>query len=157
MLTKEEYHEMIIACRQDHLKFIDMTQSLIGGIIVDKLEDEFEVLFAFTEACASLQIFSYQDHFQLRILEKELATVELPTLDQWKTVERFGRTRYLLNTPGVSIKPKRVSIRPLGVFQVITGTTNELDPRHHHTSISKHARYSSRQAHAQNRTGVPPH
>ena len=95
---------MHIMCRKDHLNFTNMTQSLTGGITVDKLADEFKVLFAFKEACAHLQIFSYQDHFKLRILAKEMATVELPTPNQWKTVEIFSRTRYLLNAPpgGVS-------------------------------------------------------
>ena len=55
MLTTDGYYEKLIACRQDHANFVDMNQSLYGRVIVDKLADEFEILFTFKEACAHLQ------------------------------------------------------------------------------------------------------
>ena len=55
MLTQKEYHEKLIECRLDHTNFADMNQSLSGKTIVDKLEDEFEIFFAFKEACAHLK------------------------------------------------------------------------------------------------------
>ena len=58
MLTKDEYYEKMIAWRQDHTNFVDMNQLLSGRVIVDKLADEFEILFGFKEACAHLQSFS---------------------------------------------------------------------------------------------------
>ena len=47
-----------------------MNQSLSGRVIVDKLANEFEILFSFEEACAHLQIYSYKDHIELHVLEK---------------------------------------------------------------------------------------
>ena len=83
----------------DHLNFAYMTQLLTGGIIVDKLENEFKVLFAFREACTHLQSFSYQENFELRILVKEIITLEFLTLEQSKILEIFSSTMYLLNAP----------------------------------------------------------
>ena len=70
---------MLIACRKDHLNFKNMTQPLIGGVIVDKLANEFEVLFSFREAHARIQSYSYQENFELHILAKEMIALELPT------------------------------------------------------------------------------
>ena len=74
-----------------------MNQSLSGKMIVEKLADEFEIFFSFKEACAHLQNYSYRDHIELRVLAKEMSTPELPSLDQWKTVGKFERTKYTLH------------------------------------------------------------
>ena len=77
MLTKDEYNEKLVACRQDHLNFADMTQSPTGKVLVEKLANEFKILFGFKEACVHLQIFSYKHHTKLRVLEKEISMLEL--------------------------------------------------------------------------------
>ena len=41
MLTKDAYYEKLVERKQDHLKFVDITQSLTGRIIIHKLADEF--------------------------------------------------------------------------------------------------------------------
>ena len=43
MLNKDEYYEKLIAWRQDHLNFADMTESLTGKVLVKTLVDEFEI------------------------------------------------------------------------------------------------------------------
>ena len=57
MLIKDEYYEKLIACRKYHVNFAYMNQPLSDRVIVDKLVDEFEIMFAFKETCAHLQIF----------------------------------------------------------------------------------------------------
>ena len=98
MLTQKEYHENMIECRLYHTNFADMNQSLSGKTIVDKLADEFEIFFSFKEASAHLQNYSYRDHIELHVLEKDMCTLELPSPHQWKTVEKFMRTKYMLHT-----------------------------------------------------------
>ena len=75
-----------------------MKQLLSDRTIVDKLVDEFEIFFSFKEACVHLQIYSYRDHIELRVLEKEMSTLDLTSVDQWKTMEKFRRTKYMLHT-----------------------------------------------------------
>ena len=58
-----------------------MQQSLSGKEIIDKLSEYFEMLYAFRATCAQLPEFSYMEHVELRVLEKEMANLELPTID----------------------------------------------------------------------------
>ena len=46
--------------------------------------------------CAQLPENSYKDHVELRVLAKEMASLELPTVNQWKTIEKYGKTKYKL-------------------------------------------------------------
>ena len=64
---------------------------------MDKLVDEFEILFAFKEACAHLYSVSYKDNTKLCVLAKEMSMLELSSLERWKIVERFRRTTYTLH------------------------------------------------------------
>ena len=98
MLNQKEYHEKLIECILDHTNFVDMNQSLSGRRVADKLADEFEIFFAFKEVCAHLQNYSYSDHIELCVLANEMSTLELPSIDQWKTIEKFGRTKYTWHT-----------------------------------------------------------
>ena len=89
MMTQKEYHEILIECRLDHANCTDMNQSLSG---------EFEIFFTFKEACVHIKNYSYEDHIELHVLENEFSTLEMPSLDQWNTVEKFRRTKYSLHT-----------------------------------------------------------
>ena len=51
------------------------------------------MLFAFRATCAQLPNFYYMEHVELRLLEKEMASLELETVDQWKIVEKYGNTK----------------------------------------------------------------
>ena len=69
-----------------------MQQSLFGKIVVDKLDEDFEMLFDFKDTCAKLSYFSYVENVDLRVFEKEMANLYFPTVDQWKTIEQFEKT-----------------------------------------------------------------
>ena len=74
-----------------------MSQSLLGKIVIEKLAVEFEIINTFRVVCTQLPGILYVDHVELQVLGKEIANLELPTMDQWKTVEKFGRTKYKLH------------------------------------------------------------
>ena len=57
--------------------------------MVDKLAVDFEIMNAFMRVCTQLPIISYVDHVELRVLTKEMANLELPSMDQWKMIEKF--------------------------------------------------------------------
>ena len=97
MLSQKEYQDRLIECRSNHIKFADMQQSLLGKEIVDKLADDFEMIFSFKAMCAPLPYFSYRYHMELRVLEKEMAILDLPSVDQCKSVEKYGRSKYKLH------------------------------------------------------------
>ena len=70
----------------DHRKFEYMYNSLSGKTVIDKLSIDFEIIDTFRPICAQLPVILYVDHVDLRVLAKEMASLELPSVDQWKTV-----------------------------------------------------------------------
>ena len=79
------------------MKFEDMNQSLLGKTMIDKLAVGFEIINNFIEFCSQMPPISYVDHVELREVAKKMANLELPYVDQWKTIEKFGRTKYHLH------------------------------------------------------------
>ena len=59
-----------------------MNQSLFGKVIIDKLASEFELVNTFKTIGAQLSPISYVDHVELKLLEKEMASLEIPSGDQ---------------------------------------------------------------------------
>ena len=100
MLSQKEYHDLLIRCRLDHSKFVDMQQSLSRKTIIDKLADELEIVLTFNATCARLPNFSYRDHVEIGVLSKDISTLELPTIYHWKSVEKFWRIKYVLHAQG---------------------------------------------------------
>ena len=74
-----------------------MTQFLSGNIIIEKLAMEFELVNTFRTIRAQLPPISYVEHVELRVLEKEMESLELPSRDQWKSIEKFGKMKYKLH------------------------------------------------------------
>ena len=74
-----------------------MTQSLSGKIIIDKLAVDFEIINMFMAIFTQFPPISYVYHVELRVLVKEMKNMELPYLDQCKTIEKFGRKKYKLH------------------------------------------------------------
>ena len=42
---------------------------------------DFEIIDTFRDTCAQLPTISYEDHVELRVLAKEMASLKLPTVD----------------------------------------------------------------------------
>ena len=81
----------------DHKNFEDMTQSLTWKVIIEKLAIYFEILDQIGIIGAKLSLISYVDHIELRVLAKEITSLEVPSGDRWKTIENFGRMKYKLH------------------------------------------------------------
>ena len=96
-ISQSKFQALLVKSRLDHKKFEDMTQSLSQKIIIDKLEVDFELVNSFKEINAHLPPISYIDHVELRVLEKEMESLEFPSRDQWKTIEKFGKMKYKLH------------------------------------------------------------
>ena len=65
--------------------------------MVNKLAVDFEIINTFGTVCSQLPPVSNVYHVELRVLANEMANLELPSVDQWKTIENFGRTKYKLH------------------------------------------------------------
>ena len=59
--------------------------------MVYKLDGHFEMLFDFKATSSKLAYYSYVENVDLRVVSKEMVNLDLPNVDQWKTVEHFGK------------------------------------------------------------------
>ena len=64
---------------------------------MEKMVDDFEMVFSFKATCAHLLDCSYMDHMEMRVLLKEMFTLDLPFVDQGKIVKKYGRSKYTLH------------------------------------------------------------
>ena len=74
-----------------------MNQSLIGKTIIDKLVVDFELVDSFRTIGSQLPPISYVDHVEIRVLAKEMENFEIPSGDQWKTIETLDKMKYRLH------------------------------------------------------------
>ena len=71
-------------------------QSLPGKTLIEKLTGDFEIMFDFKDTCTKLPYFSYPKNVELRVLAKEMISLDPLAIDQWKTIENYGKRKYRL-------------------------------------------------------------
>ena len=87
----------MVKTRLDHRNFEDMTESLSGKAVIDKLVVDFEIVYSFRMIGAKIPPISYVDHVELRVFANEMENLEVPSGDQWKTIEKFEKIKYRLH------------------------------------------------------------
>ena len=98
MWSHREYNDRLISCILDHRQFDDMQhQSLSRKIVIDKLTIDFEMSFEFKAICTKFPEFSYAENVELNLMVKEMISLDLPTTDQWKLVDNYGKHKYMLH------------------------------------------------------------
>ena len=98
MFSQEHYHNLLVQCRMDHSKFNDLEKSLTGKTIVDMLTEDFEILQKFAIIRSRLPKKSYEAYMELEVSIREMTECDTPSSEQWKAVERFGKTKYILHS-----------------------------------------------------------
>ena len=96
MLPPEHYHHLLVRARMDHSKFDSLAKNLTGKTIVDMLAEDFEVLQKFVVIRARLPRKSYEAYMELEVAIREMMECDTPSSEQWKAVEWFGKTKYIL-------------------------------------------------------------
>ena len=83
--------------RMDHSKFDDLVKGLMGKVIVDELTEDFEILQKFLIFIGGLPTMSYEAYIDLEVSIQEMIEYDIPSAEQWRAVERFGKTKYILH------------------------------------------------------------
>ena len=65
LISQSEYQDLLVKATLDHRKFKDMTQSLTGKAIIDKLVVYFEILDLFRIIGGKVTPIYYVDHLEL--------------------------------------------------------------------------------------------
>ena len=96
--SQKEYTDRLISYRFNHIQFDDMQhQTLSRKLVIKKFAGDFEMLFDFKATCTKLRDFCYLEIVELRVLEKDMINLDLPTTDQWKIIENYGKSKYKLH------------------------------------------------------------
>ena len=82
----------------DHSKFEDLVKGLTGKVIVGKLTEDFEILDRFLIIKKGLPAVSYESYMDLEVSIREMTEYDTPNVEQWKNVEKFGKTKYTLHS-----------------------------------------------------------
>ena len=81
----------------DHSNFDDLVKGLMGKVVVDKLTKDFEILQKFLIVKGGLPTMSYETYMDLEVSIWEMIEYDIPSVEQWRAVERFGKTKYVLH------------------------------------------------------------
>ena len=98
MFSQEHYHSLLVQIRMDHSKFDDLEKGLTGKSIVDKLTEDFKIFQKFLMIRKGLPKVSYEAYMELEVAIREMMECDIPSLEQWKAMERFWKTRYILHS-----------------------------------------------------------
>ena len=98
MFSQEHYHNLLVQSRMDHSKFDDLEKGLTWEAIVDKLTEDFEILQKFLIIRRGLPKISYEAYMELEVSIQEMMEYDTPSVEQWKAIERFGKTKYILHS-----------------------------------------------------------
>ena len=65
---------------------------------MEKLIEYFEILDRFLIIKKGLPAVSYEAYVDLDMSTREMTEYDTPNVEQWKIVEKFGKTKYILHS-----------------------------------------------------------
>ena len=98
LFFQDQYHSLLVQNHMDHSKFEDLVKGLTRKVIVEKLIEEFEILDKFLIIKKGLPVMSYEAYVNLEVLIRDMKKYNTPNVEQWKIVEKFGKTKYILHS-----------------------------------------------------------
>ena len=82
----------------EHFKFEDLVKGLIGNTILEKMTEDFEILDKFLIVKKVFPTVSYEAYVDLEMSIREMTEYNTPNAEQWKIVEKLGKTKYILHS-----------------------------------------------------------
>ena len=82
----------------DHSKFDDLEKGLTRKFIVDKVTEDFEILQKFLIIGGGLPKVSYEAYMELEVSIREMIEYDIPSKEEWRAIERFGKMKYILHS-----------------------------------------------------------
>ena len=66
---------------------------LSQNTVIEKMDGQFD----FKATCTKLPIFSYPENVELKVLDKEIISLDFPMTDQWNTAKTYRKIKYKLH------------------------------------------------------------
>ena len=98
LFSQEWCHILLVKNHMDHSKFEYLVKGLTRKVIVEKLTEDFEILDRFLIIKKGLPAVSYECYVDLEVSIIEMTEYDTPNMEQWKIVEKFGKTKYILHS-----------------------------------------------------------
>ena len=73
-----------------------MEGNLKGEEIIDKLGEDFSIMYQFQIIKKALPPISFSSCVELEVLQRELRNFEFPIQKQWNEVGKFGKMKYIV-------------------------------------------------------------
>ena len=71
-----------------------MQQWFSGMPVCNKLASEFELLFDFKSTYTKAPETSYPETMELKVQALDMAIANLPDLDQWRSIQQYGWSKF---------------------------------------------------------------
>ena len=65
---------------------------------MEKLTKDFEILDKFLIIKKELPVVSYEAYVDLEVSIREMTEYDTPNMEQWKVMEKFGKTKYIFHS-----------------------------------------------------------
>lgn len=79
--------------RVNHDKFQELEGTLKGEDILNKLEDDFDVLSQLKYIRRNLPSISFSNCVELEVLAREMQAYNVPSKAQWMEIEKFSKLK----------------------------------------------------------------
>ena len=93
MFNKEDYDNILAQQRVNHDKFQEMEGTLKGEDILNKLEDDFDILSQLKYIRRSLPPISFSNCVELELLAREMQVYNVPSKAQWMDIYKLSKLK----------------------------------------------------------------
>ena len=97
LFSQEHYHNLLVQNCMDHSKFEDLVKGLTEKIIIEKLTRDFKILQKFLIIRGGFPTVSYEAYVDLKVSIREMIEYDTPSAEQWRTLKRFRKTKYIFH------------------------------------------------------------
>lgn len=93
LFNKEYYDNLLAQQRVNHDKFQDMEGTLKGDDILNKLEDDFDILSQLKHIRKCLPPNSFSNCVEMEILAWKMQAYNVTSKDQWMEIDKFSKLK----------------------------------------------------------------
>lgn len=93
LFNKDDYDNLLAQQRVNHDKFQDMEGILKGEYILNKLEDDFDILCQIKNIRKNLPPISFSKCVELEVIAREMQSYTIPSKAHWMEVDNFSKLK----------------------------------------------------------------
>ena len=96
LLNKDDYDNLLAQQRMNHEKFQDMEGTLKWEDILNKLEDDFDILCQIKNIGKNLPPISFSKCVEFEVKAREMQSYNVPSKAHWNELDKFSKLKSTL-------------------------------------------------------------